>query len=173
MPLARLEAGGWKLDSSGESIVRRAARVLLIDSDERILLFHAIGADVPWLWTTPGGGLEPGESYARAARRELWEETGLHAEVGRAVWTRRHRYSWDGVLREARQRFFVVRCSPFEPDCSRWTAEESAEMDEHRWWTLGEIGAATDELFVPRRLAALLPPILRGEEPPTPIDCGV
>ena len=154
-------------------IVRRAARVLLIDSDKRILLFRPRGADIPWLWSTPGGGLEPGESYAQAARRELWEETGMRAEIGAAVWKRRHIYRWDGVEREARQRFFVVRCAPFAPDRSRWTPEERTEISEHRWWSHDEIAAATDEVFVPRRLATLLPPLLRGELPDAPFDCGV
>lgn len=153
-------------------VVRRAARVLLIDSDDRILLFRFRGAEVEWIWHTPGGGVERGESYAAAARRELWEETGLRADVGRCIWTRRHFYRWDGVLREARQRYFVVRCAAFDPDFSRWTAEEAAEIHEHRWWSLGEI-AASDAVFVPGRLLQLLPPILRGELPARPIDCGV
>lgn len=32
-------------------------------------------------WTLPGGGLEPGESPAAAARREIREETGFTAEL--------------------------------------------------------------------------------------------
>jgi ADP-ribose pyrophosphatase YjhB (NUDIX family) len=34
-----------------------------------------------WAWSTPGGGLEPGESPAAAAERELLEETGLSLEL--------------------------------------------------------------------------------------------
>jgi ADP-ribose pyrophosphatase YjhB (NUDIX family) len=34
-----------------------------------------------WAWSTPGGGLEPGESPVSAAERELCEETGLSLEL--------------------------------------------------------------------------------------------
>ncbi|MDE3096680.1 MAG: NUDIX domain-containing protein [Chloroflexota bacterium] len=162
------------LRAGAAPVLRRAARVLLIDARERILLFRAEGdfADGSAIWLTPGGGLKPSESYARAARRELWEETGLDAEVGACVWTRRHVYPNRGRLEEARERFFVVRCAPFEVDRTHWEPAEAADLTAHRWWPLPEI-AASDEVFVPRRLAALLTPILRGEMPPRPTDCGI
>ena len=56
-------------------ILRPAARVLLIDDQDRVLLRANVGdGDV---WITPGGALEPGETAEEAALRELWEETGI------------------------------------------------------------------------------------------------
>lgn len=36
-------------------------------------------------WGLPGGYVEPGESVTRAAAREIAEETGVEAEIGRLV----------------------------------------------------------------------------------------
>ncbi|MEO9135355.1 MAG: NUDIX domain-containing protein [Casimicrobiaceae bacterium] len=56
--------------------------VLTFDDDGRVLLVrHAEGND----WTTPGGMIEPYETPADAAVREMWEETGLHVELTRLI----------------------------------------------------------------------------------------
>jgi ADP-ribose pyrophosphatase YjhB (NUDIX family) len=56
--------------------------VLTLDERDRLLLLrHVEGSD----WTTPGGMVEPYETPADAAVREMWEETGLHVELTRIV----------------------------------------------------------------------------------------
>lgn len=52
------------------------ANVLVTDNQDRLLLLRHGGTG---RWTLPGGGLEPGESFAACAARELREETGLSA----------------------------------------------------------------------------------------------
>ena len=56
---------------------RHAGRVILLDPGDRVLLMR-YDDELPngRHWTTPGGGLNPGEDYAAAAVRELAEETG-------------------------------------------------------------------------------------------------
>lgn len=48
---------------------RSAARLVVADRDRRILLLQYQDEHGPW-WATPGGGLEAGESFEDAARRE-------------------------------------------------------------------------------------------------------
>ena len=43
----------------------------------RILVLKRATGTAPGAWYTPGGGLDPGETPAACARRELYEETGL------------------------------------------------------------------------------------------------
>lgn len=59
---------------------RRAAMVLLITLDGRLLLHHRDdepGILHPGCWAGFGGAVEPGESVEAVARREVREETGL------------------------------------------------------------------------------------------------
>ena len=152
---------------------RPAGRVILIDDRDRVLLFHFRDPrrDGAW-WITPGGGLKPGENFEQGAGRELREETGLSCDLGPCVWTRRYTLD-DGDRRvDMDQRFYVVRCTSFEPSRDGWEEDEHAMLQGHRWWTVGEI-AASPELFSPRRIAALLPPIIAGDYPARPIETGI
>src|SRR5215203_4634332 len=60
-------------------VQRRAARVLPIDGQERVLLLYSRDPARPAApyWCTIGGAIEAGETPAEAASREMLEETGI------------------------------------------------------------------------------------------------
>jgi ADP-ribose pyrophosphatase YjhB (NUDIX family) len=48
-----------------------------LERDGKILLLKRAGGEATGAWYVPGGGVEHGESFEEAARRELFEEAGL------------------------------------------------------------------------------------------------
>jgi 8-oxo-dGTP diphosphatase len=55
----------------------RFSSVVVLDESLRILLVREGKSGLEGLWNTPGGGDEVGELPIDAAKRELYEETGL------------------------------------------------------------------------------------------------
>jgi ADP-ribose pyrophosphatase YjhB (NUDIX family) len=159
---------------SEEPVLRPAARVLLLDPDDRVLLVRLLAEDGErsW-WTTPGGGVQPGETPEQAALREVREETGL-AEValGPCVWLREHVFPWLGRTWRQQERFYVARVAVFEPVRDGLEATEAAMLGEHRWWSVEEIERSSED-FGPRRLAFLLRTLLTEGPPPEPLRIGV
>ncbi len=94
-------------------------------------------------WHSVAGALEPGESYAQAATRELLEETGLAADpsdLGRP-----YSYSLEGEewrlwdLPPGTERILVECFVVHAPD--EWEPTLDWEHDEHRWCPRDEAAA--------------------------------
>jgi len=127
---------------------RPAARLLLCDPDGRLLLFRFTPDDRPPFWCTPGGALDPGETYEQAARRELLEETGIDADPGSVVAERQVLFTTiEGVDVEADERYFVVRAQNDSVDPAGHTELEKRVMQSWRWWTIAELAAAEEPYF--------------------------
>lgn len=125
---------------------RPSARLLVLDPEGRILLFHFVfksgalaGQDY---WATPGGGVEEGETFEQAAIRELKEETGIEAQdVGPELGRREFELQLPSGERVwAEERFFLIRTSQRSP-LSRdgLTAEEAEVLADHKWWSRDEL----------------------------------
>ncbi|MDE2355734.1 MAG: NUDIX domain-containing protein [Alphaproteobacteria bacterium] len=146
---------------------RPTARVLLLDSEDRILLLKGrlpTAPEGPGAWYTVGGGVEPGESLEAAARREMAEETGLepHFVSQPLWWSEQVYYDRKGRPVLFRQAFLMARCDGGDPSRAGWTPLEQALVDDIRWWTLAEL-ETTDEPVYPEDLASRLRQLLAGE----------
>lgn len=158
--------------------IRQTARLLVIDDQQRILLFHihdgrplhAAYPDMAVYWLTPGGGIEEHETVEQAALRELWEETGIQAgSIGPCVWRYQRvlHLAKESVLQQ--ERFFLVRVPQSEVSMLQMLPYEQETHLAYRWWTHAEL-EQSQEVFLPPGLPALLPPLLRGDIPGEPIE---
>jgi len=96
--------------------------------------------------------VESAETHIGAAQRELREETGLQATVGRELWSQRVRLDVPSGKVEQLERYFLVRLAEVEPEVHNTSPED---IVAHRWWPMSDLRTTTDRVF-PERLLALL-----------------
>jgi ADP-ribose pyrophosphatase YjhB (NUDIX family) len=113
------QEGGPYGMAAGGAIKHRAAGVLFVSPDDKILLMRRAGKDHAGEWALPGGGIENGETSEEAARRELAEETGHSFKGHLTPATRRKK---DGVDFTT----FLAHAEPFQPKLND-------EHDAHAW----------------------------------------
>jgi 8-oxo-dGTP pyrophosphatase MutT (NUDIX family) len=147
---------------------RRAGRVLVINDDGRVLLLHGVDPadpDHPF-WFTVGGGIEPGESAAEAASRELREEAGLTATpdaLGDPVWHRETEFSFDTTSYQQTEVYFLLRAGSGQVSLDGMDDIEKETVDGYGWWNAEELEAASEPFF-PRELPGLLRELGYGED---------
>ena len=133
-------------------LVRRAARVILLDPENRVLLMrYDDGPPNGSHWSTPGGGLNAGEEYPAAALRELAEETGWHDVVllGEAL-RREFEMQYGQRLVRQRERLYLARTDQSCREIRGVEAMHAADgIAAWRWWSLAELDSTTQAVWPP------------------------
>jgi 8-oxo-dGTP pyrophosphatase MutT (NUDIX family) len=164
---------------------RQAARVVVLDEEDRVLLLRARDPMDPtkgsW-WEIPGGGIEGGEPSALAAARELYEETGIRSvEIGPCVWQHHARFVFAGMLFDQDEHIHVARLNPGGPRDPRagyspagLEALEAMAFQGMRWWAVEEMQALVSEggRIIPPWLTVQLPSYLASGPPAQPLHLG-
>jgi 8-oxo-dGTP pyrophosphatase MutT (NUDIX family) len=135
--------------------LRRAARIVLLDGAGRVLLFRFTPEGWEPFWVLPGGECEPDEDYAEAARRELFEETGIRGAPTPMDHVKQSEYEYLGEPVRSVEHFFHWRTARAEIDIAGHTDIERAMMLDHRWFAPHEL-ASWPETIWPRDLGALI-----------------
>jgi len=144
--------------------IRKCSRLLIVNEKNQLLLFlYKDEHSRDPFWATAGGELKQGETYLEAARRELYEETGLVNDIGELVAEREDVFA---VARSVpaiwQEKYFLVECSlNSEVFAASWTEEEKSTIQRWGWWSLDDM-KSTGTIFKPGILPIMFEKVLNG-----------
>jgi 8-oxo-dGTP pyrophosphatase MutT (NUDIX family) len=156
---------------------RRTVRAVIVDRDDRVLLFHTHDPAYPVLgtwWELPGGGIEPDETYLQAIVREVAEETGIAVtagQVGAPTWRRRSTFRYRGQRRLYHEVVVPIRLDDSAPAVvgDGRVDFENEDYFDYRCMPTVAVAASVDR-FYPGQLQQLLERFLAGEQIDEPFE---
>lgn len=153
-------------------MVRKSSRAIVLNMQNQIFLFRYtfdFFAEKQSVWITPGGGLEEGENFEDALKRELFEELGIELkEQAPLVFFRTPLYELkNGETVRSEERFYLVYCdeASFSYDC--WSENETKRMSAGKWWSVEEI-RESGEKFFSEDIIGILERLSQGDVPREP-----
>ena len=126
---------------------RPCAGIMLVNREGRVFVGQRIDTTLE-AWQMPQGGIDPGEDAETAARRELWEETGVTPDLVELVAAAPGEFVydlppaligkvWKGRYRGQRQRWFLFRFMGRDDQIDLRTPHP--EFRAWRWAEAGEL----------------------------------
>jgi mutator protein MutT len=141
--------------------VRYVARVLVINDEGEVYLLRGRDVTLPDrapFWFTPGGKIDPGETSAQAAARELHEEVGLTAtpeSLGEVIGTEDSAYHFEGIPYRQHGVFYTYCSNSAALNADGWSDIETRTIDQGRYWSIAELRATTETIY-PAHLAEIM-----------------
>jgi 8-oxo-dGTP pyrophosphatase MutT (NUDIX family) len=134
--------------------------VLPIDPSRRVLLLCGFDPASPAqpFWFTVGGGVDPCETLAECAARELREEVGIAADaaaLGEPVWRRTVEFGFNGTRYRQDEEYFVLRVGSRAVSLDGMDDWEKQTVTGYRWLSAPELESLA-EPFGPPELPRLL-----------------
>lgn len=155
---------------------RNSVKIVLINNKKELLLLSTDDKKIKdsnnnyngRFWQLVGGKIENDETIMEAAKRELFEETGLkECDVEfyhDVIWEGDLQLNICGVLTDINQKFLVARTKNNNITFNFLTDEEKTSIKSFKWFSLDEIKYSS-ELIYPVVLPEYLFDILNGNFP--------
>ena len=132
--------------------IRKSSRAIILNKKKQMFLFQYqfdYLTDDEAIWITPGGGLEVGESFDDALKRELYEELGIQLKQSyKQVYYRNPIYTLkNGNQVQSEERFYLIYLNEETFLYDSWTESEKKRMLKGKWWSVEEIRISSDKFF--------------------------